>query len=231
MKVVFSQDKDMQFTIAPTDDREITRKFIDYETGYIIVYEQNKIDSSDRVSYCIVVDPIDGSIIDPKTRLSQLDTTEKVVIDEPANLKLLMRRSIDVPTGKEFLDEELFDLKSGKKISSGRGLAFSAKKKNNLIDHYYEWQEEKRVSQIFWSEEYPTYSRKDKKAFWVRYFYTAIRSQGEAGVDEYSIFNKNTYAKWCRFEPDMDVMLEYVIEKISDDHEGEIRKRLAEIRG
>jgi len=225
MKVVFSQNKDNEFAIVPTDDREITRKFVDYETGYIIVHEQNKLDPSDRT----VVDPNDGSIIDPKTRLAQIGTTEKVVIDEAANLKLLTRRSIDMPTGKEFLDQELFDLTSGKKISSGRGLAFSAKKKNNLIEWYYERQKEKKESERFWIEEYPAYSLEEKRGFWLRYFYSAMRSQGEAGVDEYWLFTKENYAEWRRSEPDMDMMLEYVIEKLPHYDKDEIRKRLAEI--
>lgn len=229
MKVVFSQNKDDEFTIVPTDDREITRKFVDYETGYIIVHEQKKHDPSDKRIYCTVIDPGDGSIIDPKTRLTQIDTTEKVVIDEVANLKLLMRRSIDMSTGKEFLDQELFDLMSGKKISSGRGLAFSAKKKNNLIEWYYERREEERENKRFWDEEYPTYSLEEKKAFWLRYFYSAMRSQGEVGADEYWLFTKKNYAEWCRSEPNMDMMLAYVIEKLPHYDTDEIRKRLAEI--
>ena len=230
MKVVFSEEKDNEFTIVPTDDREITRKFIDYETGYLIIHEQNKLDPSDKVNYCTVVDPNDGSIIDPKTRLAQIDTTERVVIDEAANLKLLIRRSIDLSTGKEFLDQELFDLKSGKKISTGRGLAFSAKKKNNLIEYYYERREDDRKSQKFWNEKYSTYSLEEKKAFWARYFYSAMRAQGEAGADEYWIFNKDTYTKWRRSEPDIDMLLEYVIEKLPHYDKDEIRKRLAKVR-
>ncbi len=231
MKVVFSEDKDNEFTIIPTNDREIIEKYIDYETGYVIVEELSRGDTSGEMRiYCTVIDPNDGTIIDPETRLIQIDSTEKVVIDESVNLKLLMRRSIDLSTGKEFLDQELFDLKSGKKISSGRGLAFSAKKKNNLIEHYYEGREEERVSQRFWNEEYPTYSLEEKKAFWTRYFYSAIRSQGEAGADEYWIFNKDTYTKWRQFESDIDMLLECVIEKIPHYGKDEIRKRLAEIR-
>jgi hypothetical protein len=225
MKIVSNSDLEGGFDILPTNGRRISEKFTDYETGYLIVYEDNALDPTDNSIYCTVVDPKSGKIIDPKTRLTQIDTNEKIEIYEAGGLKLVVSRSVDLTTGMEFLHQELYDLKSGQKIMFSDGLAISDKKKDDLISKYYKREEEKREFDKFWDEEYPTYSQEGKKAFWYQYFRSAIRQQGPYG-DPYSIFSREYYSEWRRHEPNIDAFLEYVIQElVTDQDQEEVRKR------
>ncbi len=225
MRIVFNSDVEGGFDIVPTNDKNITKQFTDYETGYLIIYEGNALDPSDDLIYCTIVDPNTGKIIETRTRLVQIDSNEKVLTDETGNLKLIIRRSIDLTTGMEFLHQELFDLKSGQKTMVSNGLAFSDKKEDDLITKHYKIDEEVKEFEKYWDKEYATYSQDEKKTFWYQYFRSAIRQQGSYG-DHYAIFDHKNYAEWYRHEPNIDRFLEYVIDALVEDKEKEeIRKR------
>lgn len=225
MKIVFNSDIEGDFDIVPTNDKSITRQFTDYETGYLIIYECNTFDPSDNLIYCTVVDPNTGKIIDPQTRLIQIDSNEKAITDETGNIKLVIRRSIDLITGMEFLRQELFDLKSGQKITVSNRLAFSDKKEDDLITKHCKMDEEVKEFEEFWDKEYATYSQDEKKVFWYQYFRSTLRQQGSYG-DHYAIFDRENYAEWYRHESNIDMFLEYVIDVLVEDKEKEkIRKR------
>ena len=44
-----------------------------------------------------------------------------------------------------------------------------------------------------------------------------MRMPGESGFDEYSIFNKESYEEWKQREPQIDIMLDYVIRTLPFD--------------
>ena len=44
-----------------------------------------------------------------------------------------------------------------------------------------------------------------------------MRMQGESGLDEYTVFNKDSYEEWKAQEPQIDIMLDHVIRKLPFD--------------
>ena len=233
MKVVFREDEQTaNFVVIPTSDREIIEQFIDYETRYLIVKEWNNIDPSDKSTYYTVIDPNSGTIIDPKTRLKQIDTREKVIVDETTGIKVITQRVIDSSTGQETIHERLINISTQKEISSEESIAFNRKKRETLLETYYKHGGQQRAFEKFWSEDYPKLSFEDKKAYWFRNIYRSMRDYGEIGYDEYTIFNKESYKEWRTREPDIDLILDYVIKMLSiGEDENVIRSKVNQLLG
>lgn len=72
----------------------------------------------------------------------------------------------------------------------------------------------KQTSELFWKDEYPTLPFDEKKKVWLRYFWQAIRWQGESTNDELVIFNPKNYTTWKGFEPEIDIILDFVIDRL-----------------
>ncbi|MCG3212511.1 MAG: hypothetical protein FOGNACKC_06181 [Anaerolineae bacterium] len=234
MKVVFKEKEGQtaNFIVLPTSDREIIDQFVDYETGYLIVLESNNVDLADRSIYCTVIDPNSGKIIDAEMRAKQIDTKEKVTIDERIGLKVITQRTIDPSTGQETIHEKLINISTQEEISSSREFAFNRTKRETILEAYHTHREQRRVFEKFWSEEYPKLSFEERKAYWFRSIYRSMRDHGEIGYDEYTIFNRESYKKWIAREPNFDPILDYVIKMLSiGKDEAKVRDKVNQLLG
>jgi hypothetical protein len=202
-----------RFIITETEDRRIFRKFIDYETGYLIVLELNKLDKSDNRLYTNVINPQTGEIISPQERIKQINTTEQEIRDERLGLTLLSRRTVDEQTGSESLDERLLETATQRQILSGKSAAFDPEPRKNLIERHLEYLAEKRKSEEFWKNEYPQKTFEEKQAFWAQSIYRYMRWQGESGQDEFGVFTRENYLDWKAKEPQIDLILDFIIKR------------------
>jgi hypothetical protein len=229
MRLVYKDEGQKgKFVVTETSDRQIIEQFIDYETGYFIVKEINKIDSSDTSIYHTVIEPERGEIIEPQERIRQIGREEKIRIDEENGLKILTLRTIDEKTGAESIHEKLIDISTQKQISSRIVSAFSPNRRETIIESYKKRKKqqiaEEKKRHNFWSEEYSNKTFEEKQQFWAEYIYRQLRIQGDSGYDEYTVFNKESYEEWKKKEPQIDIMLDFVIRKLPwDRDENEVR--------
>jgi hypothetical protein len=231
MKIVFKEgEQRTDFAVTETSDKEIIDKFIDYETGYLIVFESNAVDPSDTSIYCTVVDPNTGAIIEAETRKQQVDSRKQVTVNEARGLKATSQRVVDVSTGQEVILEELVDLSTEEVISTSKAIAFSPQKEESIIEAYSREQEEEQAVEKWWNDEYPKLTFEEKRAFWLQEIYHAIRMQGEMGYAPESIFDESTYREWRAIEPEMDAILDYVIPKLVLKDEKAVRKKVKWLR-
>ncbi|HBE21388.1 MAG TPA: hypothetical protein DEG17_21025 [Cyanobacteria bacterium UBA11149] len=225
MRLVYQNEgQSRKFVVTETSDREITDQFIDYETGYLIVEEIGKIDESARSYYYTLIEPKSGEIIVPQERMKQITKEENVTIDEENGWKIITIRTINKKTGSELIHEKLIELSTQKQIRSSTTSAFSPNPRKTIIDSYHESKKQEQKHQDFWSQEYPNKTFEEKQIFWVEYIYRTMRMQGESGYDEYGIFNQASYEEWKAHEPQIDLMLDYVIRTLPFDlTEDEVR--------
>lgn len=226
MKLIYQnkQGKERKFVVTETSDREIISQFIDYETGYLIVREISRFDESDSSIYHTIIESSSGDIIRPQERMKQIPTEEQVTIYEEYGLKVITIRTINKKTGSELIHEKLIELSTQKQIRSSTKSAFSPNPRKTIIDSYHESKEIEKKHQDFWSQEYSNKTFEEKQIFWLESIYRAMRMQGESGYDKYAIFNQASYEEWKAHEPQIDVMLDYVIRTLPFDlTEDEVR--------
>ncbi|BAZ28648.1 hypothetical protein NIES4074_10820 [Cylindrospermum sp. NIES-4074] len=217
------------FEIIPTPDRKIIKQFLDYETGYLVVMEISTDYPTDTNSYYTLIDPNTGLIISPQARLSSIEGWERTIVDEEHGLQLTSRRTVDLPTGQETLHETLIEIANGKVKSTGESTPFAPEPSPNLLDKYLERQAEKQRNSNWWEEEYAQMSLEEKQGFWLHNTMLQMRFQGESGYDEYAFFTPENYDDWLAKEPEIDQILDFVIENIPDDTEtvrAQINQRL-----
>ncbi len=228
MKLVYQNEgQERKFVVTETSDRKITEQFIDYETGYLIVRETSK-DESDTLIYTTVIEPESGEIIKPQERMKQISTEEKVTIDEENGLKITTLRTINEKTGAESIHEKLIEISTQKQIRSSMSNAFSAKPRETIMDSYHKSKERQKKHQDFWNIEYPNKTFEEKQVFWVEYIYRSMRMKGELGLDEYTVFNKTSYEEWKAQEPQIDIMLDFVIRKLPFEHTADEVKEIVD---
>lgn len=217
------------FEIIATSNRKIIKQFIDCETGYLVVMEVRTDDPTDTNVYYTLIDPNTGLIISPQARLASIEGWERTIVDEEHGLRLTSRRTVDLPTGQETLHETLIEIATGKVRSTSKSIPFNPEPSPNLLDTYLEQQVEKQRNSNWWEEEYAQMSLEEKQGFWLHNTMMQMRFQGESGYDEYAFFTPENYADWLAKEPDIDQILDFVIENIPDDTEtvrAEINQRL-----
>lgn len=217
------------FEIVPTPSRRIIKQFIDHDTGYLVVMEIKTDEPTDTKVYYTLLNPETGSIISPQQRLAVVGEWEKNVINEEQNLRLTSRRTIDVVTGKETLHETLVEASTGKVLSTRKSLPFCPVIEPNLLDNYLKIKLDKQQNRTMESNNYAQKSIEEKKGYWLHSVMLQMRFQGEWGLDEYSMFTPENYAEWLEIEPEIDQILDFVIEHIPDDTESvraEINQRL-----
>ncbi len=218
MKLVYQNEgQERKFVVTETSEREIIAQYIDYETGYVIVEELGKNDKSPRFIYYTVIEPKSGEIIKPQERMKQIPAEEQVTIDEENGFKIITLRKINEKTGAESIHAKLIEISTQKQIRSSMSNAFSDKPRKTIMDSYHEDRRQQKKHQDFWNIEYPNKTFEEKQVFWVEYIYRSMRMRGEPGFDEYSIFNKESYEEWKQREPQIDIMLDYVIRTLPFD--------------
>lgn len=217
-----------KFVVTETSDKEIIKQFIDYETGYLIVMEENKIDLSDRWTYYTVIEPDTGKIIKPQERKRQIDTEEQITIDEENGWKIITQRIINEKTGGESIHQKLIDISTEKEVMSKRGIAFRPNRRETIVESHNKYEKERmaedQIRQKFWNEEYPNKTLEDKQLFWADYIYRQMRMLGDSGQDEYNVFKIASYVEWKEKEPQIDLMLDFVARRLPlDRDEYEVR--------
>ena len=183
--------------------------------------------------FILFIDPKTGKIIDTNTRLKQIDSEEKVIFDKETGFKIITQRTINPNTGLESIHEKLIEFSTGKEISSSKGVAFGPDRRKTILELYEETQARKDKAKQFWSEEYPKMSLDERKAFWTLLINRRMRWQSEAGFNMYDIFDKEVYQDWKEKEPEIDNILNYVVENLSlrkEDRE-RLRRKIVQIRG
>lgn len=67
----------------------------------------------------------------------------------------------------------------------------------------------------FWSEEYPQKTLDEKVNYWAGSLRQSMRWNGESGVDEMAVFSKADYDLWKKREPNIDMLLPLILEKLN----------------
>ncbi len=207
------------FEIIATSNRKIIKQFIDYETGYLVVMEIITDIPTDTNVYFTLIDPNTGLIISPQVRLTSIEGWERTIVDEEHGLQLTSRRTVDLPTGQETLHETLVNIANSDVVATSKSSPFNPEPSRNLLDEYLERQAEKQRTSNWWQEEYTQMSLEEKQGFWLHNTMMQMRFQGESGYDEYAFFTPENYDDWLAKEPDIDQILDFVIENIPDDTE------------
>ncbi|HLP87003.1 MAG TPA: hypothetical protein VK184_00125 [Nostocaceae cyanobacterium] len=211
-----------------TPNKRIIKQFIDYETGYLVVLEIRTDETTDDNVYCTLIDANTGRVISPEERISSIQP-ERIIVDEQHGLKLTILHTVDMLTGQETLHETLQEIATGRVKATRQSDPFSLEPSQSLIDIVLARQSEAENSSSFWEGEYSQMSLEEKKGYWLSNIMLQMRFQGESGLDEYSFFTPDNYAKWRAEEPDFDQILDFVIENIPDDTDEvrtEINRRL-----
>ncbi|HEU4326161.1 MAG TPA: hypothetical protein VFS21_23675 [Roseiflexaceae bacterium] len=207
-----SPDSDGSF--IPTDGRRIIDRFVDYETGYLVVVEISLDSRADRTAYYTVVDRDTRTVITPQMRLGQIDSAEHSVVDREHNLKATVRRTVNIDTGQELLFERVIDLASGQEVMSRTSIGFSKGKRQTALESYLAKMENHNAMKRFWREEYPKKTLDERKSYWLQYIYHDMRVMGEVGQDVFGILSKDSYRDWKAKAPEIDCILDDLAEQL-----------------
>jgi hypothetical protein len=140
------------------------------------------------------------------------------------------RHTIDLETGRETLVEELFDAKSGAVLArrESSGLRRAEDVKDLIVVHIAD-RERAREEESFWRDEYPRWSFEMRFAYWDRSIRRAMRWQGEWGLDEYAAFTPEAYAGWRTRDPEIDRILDRILEGLDASDRAAIEHRLGRV--
>jgi len=145
------------FELKPEDGWKVSQTFIDYDSKLLIV-SVSLLDKSKWIKgYGGTIIPTKEYKIDLATlsiltplewqRYFSYDSVE--IISEDKRYKLISKRVFEPERNSDGFTEELYDLNSGKLISSGSSIAFAKNKRENLLDSFLrsvkEKEDQKRI--------------------------------------------------------------------------------------
>ena len=108
------------------------------------------------------------------------------------------------------------DIKSIKK----KRKAIDKKIENLIIEGKYEEVDElEELSEKLFKEEYALMPLKEKVTYWAKGIHDSMRSFGEQGHDEMSIFSKREYDIWKSEEPNIDELLPLILDQLRINRE------------
>jgi hypothetical protein len=144
------------FELIPEDGWKIRQTFIDFESGLLIA----SVSIIDRAKWInngfngmliptqeYKIDLKNLSILKPDEWQKYFDYNEREEISEDKKLKLISKRVFEPERNSDGYQEELFDLDSGKRISSGKSIAFSSDKRVTLLENHLHSIKEKEEQQ------------------------------------------------------------------------------------
>lgn len=210
--------------IEPSPSRQVIGRFVDHVTGYLVVRELRTDDPTDRDVYYTLVEQQSGMVVTPALRATELPAGEQVTTDAIHGLQLAVRRTIDLRTGAETLHERVMETASGRVLATRESAALSARSEPSLLETHLARVSDEIASEVFWTGEYRRMPLAERQAWWLQRVLHQMRVQGEAGLDEYALFNPEAYAAWRAREPDIDRILDFVSEHLADD--GDVRAEI-----
>jgi len=210
------------FDIQETDGWIILRKFIDFETGMLIVVEQQESnnrrivpgksyhETTNPVSY-IMISPKNVEIVEIEDRETHVSYSEVEIQDEELNISWKRRRKIG-EMGFEYFEFDIYSDEIDEPIILNYWPAFSDKPHKPIPEWFIEYKEarEKEKRKVV---EYQKKPYKEKVKFWSGTLHQQMRWNGESGLDEYAVFSKEWLEKTKKIEPLIEEILEDVIEK------------------
>ena len=72
----------------------------------------------------------------------------------------------------------------------------------------------KTQGNTIWEKEYAQMSFEEKVTYWSASIHQQMRWNNESGVDEMGVFSKQDYDYWKSQEPDIDLLLPHIIQKL-----------------
>ena len=84
---------------------------------------------------------------------------------------------------------------------------------------YKEIAELKALSQQLAKEAYTLMPFKEKVTYWAQGIHDSMRSFGEQGYDEMSVFSKREYEMWKSEEPNIDELLPHILDQLRINHD------------
>lgn len=63
-------------------------------------------------------------------------------------------------------------------------------------------------------------SFEEKQQYWLKKLFTLIKQTASVSEDPFQLFNRNNYDKWKSEEEDLDKILEYVIDALDHEYNG-----------
>lgn len=193
----------------------VTRTFVDSATGYEVIEHVGL--SEEAFLHVTLVDPRTGAIVPREQRAAEIPRDEKVRIDETHGFRLASRHAIDMRTGVEHVDEVLTDLRTGAELTRRYANALRPAGANeDLIAHYLAHGSREQQIETFWRDEYSRWSFEQRAAHWYENIWRRRRWQEEFGLDEFAMFTPANYAEWRTREPEIDRILDAVIDRFED---------------
>ncbi|MCI4669208.1 MAG: hypothetical protein MRZ79_13820 [Bacteroidia bacterium] len=220
------------FKIYPSDETEISQKFIDLETGLLIVVEAVRDSKSwgGKRHYYYTLHPRSGQVIEIADRADHINYAERKFTDQKSGLHWTMKR-IHAHNGNESIKIRIEDPSTGELINTSHYFAFSAKAHEAIPKLYARLLKLKMEDEARKKKAYSDYLKKNQEErvrYWSGQLHQQMRWNGESGLDEYAIFTKNWLEEVRKFEPNIESILEQVFSKFFKGYWDieEIRSRL-----
>lgn len=203
------------FSVEPTDGRQILAVYFDFETRLLIVEELAARTGNSQPIYVTTIDAAARRIVAPDERKNYIDYAEQSESDEETGLKRIFRREINAETGNEFINEKLY--KSNFEISSSTRIAFSKTKPQTVFDSYKQRLKEQEREELFWKTEYAAKNFEERAAYWASTMFRHMRWQSESGLDEYAGFTPEWYEFGKRRDPEFDKILSFIFRRYKSE--------------
>lgn len=201
------------FQVYESEGEKCRRKFIDFETGMLIVMMQEGTIENGFTgdSYHTTINPKNGEIIEVEDRKNYISYDEMSGKDEELKISW-KRRRIPGLRGNEYFEFDIFIESEKEPINLKYWCAFSEKPHKTISEWYKKHliSKEKRKKDII---EYQKKTYLEKVKFWSGNLYQQMRWNGESGYDEYAVFSKKWLESIKEFEPQIEQILDDAIEK------------------
>ena len=130
------------FKLSPDKGWEVLQTFIDFDSGLLVVSTiKSKEDRSksngqpEAKQYLIKLQSLQILFSDDYKEYFDYGLKESYSPD--GELRLISQRIHDKQRNNDFFSEKLYDTKMGRLISSGESLAFTADRRENLLERHY----------------------------------------------------------------------------------------------
>jgi len=205
------------FRILESEGREITQKFIDFETKLVIVREKYR-DLNGYAGYSYeytTINPKNGDIIEIDERKNFIDYNEQIGEDVKSKIKWKTKR-VHGTNGNERIEIKIFHPNEVEPLKSSYHSAFS-KESHKPITELYKYlvksREENRIQKEKALAEYLKKSYEDRVKYWSGNLHRQMRWNAESGFDEYTVFSKAWLDEVKKHEPLIERILDDVIKK------------------
>ena len=220
------------FKISEEEGKEITNKFIDFETKLLIVREKIRdLNVWGGYKYeTTTINPKNGEIIRVKERENFINYKEQKGYDEKSSLTWTTKRELK-ENGRESITIEIHHRIEKEPIKSEFFNAFSEKAHKTIPILYQQLIDYRKKEKVRKEKALADYLKKDyeeRVKYWSGNLHQQMRWNGESSLDEYAVFSKDWLNKVKKHEPNIENMLEDVFNKYWKGYWNikEIRERL-----